>query len=261
MTKPSVRIALITAVLFASLLVLWLVPAWLTLRPRVDGIDRHQVVNNARLAIIAAMAVAGTAGTVWFAGRTYSLGKRAQVADRYTKAVEQLGHDSTSVQIGGAYALEMIATDYPDYLPTAIDVLAAYARDTSPAPPATATPAAEMLVEAHAMQSLAISLSVICKLLARVQKRSLDLSHTDLAGMYFTDANLIDSKFVGARLQGTSFSSADLRGADFRGAIIDQDTRFYKANVAGARFDQDTGIAESLRSSDVEGYAEVQWNY
>ncbi|MGH3218423.1 MAG: hypothetical protein ACRDPY_06785 [Streptosporangiaceae bacterium] len=33
------------------------------------------------------------------------------MTDRYTKAIEQLGHDKLDVRIGGIYALERIARD------------------------------------------------------------------------------------------------------------------------------------------------------
>jgi len=53
------------------------------------------------------------------------------VADRYTKAIEQLGSDKFDVRIGGIYALERIARDSARDHPTVMDVLAAFIREHS----------------------------------------------------------------------------------------------------------------------------------
>jgi hypothetical protein len=53
------------------------------------------------------------------------------VTDRYTKAIEQLGHEKLDVRIGGIYALERIARDSPRDHPTVMAVLAAFIREHS----------------------------------------------------------------------------------------------------------------------------------
>jgi hypothetical protein len=53
--------------------------------------------------------------------RTLDATRDGQIADRYTKAVEQLGSTTIDVTIGGIYALERIARDSPRDHPTVMD--------------------------------------------------------------------------------------------------------------------------------------------
>jgi hypothetical protein len=55
----------------------------------------------------------------------------AQIADRYTRAIEQLGSSTIDVTIAGIYALEQIALDSEKDHQTVIEVLSAYIREHS----------------------------------------------------------------------------------------------------------------------------------
>ena len=56
------------------------------------------------------------------------LSERSQVTDRYTRAVEQLGHKKAPVRLGALYSLEHLAQDNPEYRQTVVDVVCAYLR-------------------------------------------------------------------------------------------------------------------------------------
>jgi hypothetical protein len=56
------------------------------------------------------------------------LSEQGQVTDRYTRAVEQLGHEKAPVRLGALYSLEHLAQDNPEYRQTVVDVLCAYLR-------------------------------------------------------------------------------------------------------------------------------------
>ncbi|WP_177309217.1 hypothetical protein [Streptomyces sp. ok210] len=51
-----------------------------------------------------------------------------QLADRYTTAAEQLGHDQAAVRLAGVYALARLADDWQEQRQVCIDVLCAYLR-------------------------------------------------------------------------------------------------------------------------------------
>jgi uncharacterized protein YjbI with pentapeptide repeats len=57
-----------------------------------------------------------------------NLTERGQVADRYTTAVEQLGHEKAPVRLGALYSLGHLAQDNPQYRQTVVDVVCAYLR-------------------------------------------------------------------------------------------------------------------------------------
>ncbi|MFF2254595.1 pentapeptide repeat-containing protein [Streptomyces sp. NPDC058142] len=52
----------------------------------------------------------------------------SQLADRYTTAAEQLGHDQAAVRLAGVYALSRLADDWAEQRQVCIDVLCAYLR-------------------------------------------------------------------------------------------------------------------------------------
>ncbi|RFC78238.1 pentapeptide repeat-containing protein [Streptomyces sp. AcE210] len=52
----------------------------------------------------------------------------SQLADRYTTAAEQLGHDQAAVRLAGVYALARLADDWAEQRQVCIDALCAYLR-------------------------------------------------------------------------------------------------------------------------------------
>ena len=58
--------------------------------------------------------------------------RQGQVTDRFTKAVDQLGSDKLRVRVGAVHALDQLAQDSEDYVPTVLEVLAAFVRERTP---------------------------------------------------------------------------------------------------------------------------------
>src|SRR5215204_4459991 len=59
--------------------------------------------------------------------------RSAQVTDRFTRAIEQMGSESTHVRMGGIFAMERIARDSPGDHQYVVDTLAAFLRGRVPA--------------------------------------------------------------------------------------------------------------------------------
>jgi len=100
---------------------------------------RLKLQNDARTTLLqglgAVLVLAGATGGVWATLRQIrashdqlKLGEQGQVTDRYTKAVEQLGHEKAPVRLGALYSLEHLAQDNPQYRRTVVDVVCAYLR-------------------------------------------------------------------------------------------------------------------------------------
>ncbi|WP_124723530.1 pentapeptide repeat-containing protein [Streptomyces sp. ADI95-17] len=61
-----------------------------------------------------------------------------QLAERYAKAAEQLGHEQAAVRLAGVYSMARLADDWPEQRQVCIDVLCAYLRmpyETDPTEP------------------------------------------------------------------------------------------------------------------------------
>ena len=111
--------------------VLKLAPQWFADTQGLEVKDRvtaRQGVRTAALALLAGgLAVIGS----FYTARTFALNRAGHLTDRFTKAIEQLGHPTAvDVRLGGIYALERIARDSKDDHPQVVDCLLY----TSPSP-------------------------------------------------------------------------------------------------------------------------------
>jgi hypothetical protein len=67
--------------------------------------------------------------------KEFRIAQQGQITERFTRAIDQLGHAQLDVQLGGIYALERIARDSPADRATIGEVLTAFVRTHAPWPP------------------------------------------------------------------------------------------------------------------------------
>jgi hypothetical protein len=135
------RSQVIWGLIWVAAAVLAVVTVWALLVPGTDWLARHDIsaakgsLATARDAARGRLLTLGAgllaAGALVFTARNFILSREGQVADRYTKAIEQLGSDKLDVRIGGIYALERIARDSKKDHPTVMGVLTAFIREHS----------------------------------------------------------------------------------------------------------------------------------
>ncbi|WP_436703806.1 pentapeptide repeat-containing protein [Geodermatophilus sp. CPCC 205761] len=166
----------------------------------------------------------------------------AQVTDRFTRAVEQMGSESTHVRMGGIFAMERIARDSTIDRRYVVDTLAAFVRGRLPSDDVEERRYVKILrLRAPDAQA---ALSVLCRPPLSDARGSagdgvrLDLSRTDLRRADLRDARLDGVSLWGARLEG-----ADLRGAHLAGSILE------KANFGRV----DPGNQYFQRGADLSG--------
>jgi uncharacterized protein YjbI with pentapeptide repeats len=123
----------------------------------LKGKDRAEDVGRSRTALLASLAgLIAVAGAV-FTGLSYRLNRAGQITERFTRAIDQLGHSELDVRLGGIYALERIARDSKDDHPQVVEVLTAYVREHAPWPARTSgrpAGAAELDVQIEAIHAL-----------------------------------------------------------------------------------------------------------
>jgi uncharacterized protein YjbI with pentapeptide repeats len=141
--------------------------------------------------------------------------REGQFADRYGKAIEQLGSDNLDIRVGGIYALEGIAIDSSKHHPTVMEVLAAFIRrhssDQWPLPDATEAEITERTTRPDVQAAVTV--------IGRRQTRN-DQQPINLIGANLTRANLTQAKLAGARLAGADLAHADLTEADLAHADL-----------------------------------------
>ncbi|MBE9031590.1 pentapeptide repeat-containing protein [filamentous cyanobacterium LEGE 11480] len=151
-------------------------------------------------------------------------------ADRFSKAVEMLGHDKLDIRLGGIFALEQIANTEDKYYWQIMEILTAYIRTRSPWPPQEAS--RKMTANVPKLdEDIQAAMTVIVRRKYTYQngeKHRLNLCNTDLRYLYVP----------GAKLQGVSISDSSLEGAFLCDANLEDSlltqTILTKANLSNA---------------------------
>ncbi|MFI0487472.1 pentapeptide repeat-containing protein [Actinomadura sp. 9N215] len=215
--------------------------AGLPVKDRVDLLNQQRQARHLTFNTIGILfGVVFTAASLIATALTLRATQEAQITDRYTKAVEQLGSNKRDVRLGAIYALERIASDSERDRPTIIAVLAAFVREHDPAPtaklpdePHTDVHAA-LTVLGHQPRDLSggrrldlhgirirggqfdeASLNPVLNL-RQADLDGADLSLTDFSGANLRDARLVRAELAGARMSGTDLRGAGLSGTDLR---------------------------------------------
>ena len=123
--------------------------------------------------------------------RALEVTEQGQVTDRYTKAVGQLGDESSPVRVGGVYALERIGYDSSRDRTTIIFVLGAFIRERSRVSTRDEQPPEDV------MAGIRVAGRLLPRSEVRLNLRGADLRNTDLSGLS-EDQVLLD----GANLEG-----------------------------------------------------------
>lgn len=265
-------------------LAIMVVTAWALFVPIAAWIAHHDVgsvkgstyetaVDSARGRLLTLGAGLFAAGALLFTARNYALSREAQVTDRYTKAVEQLGSDKLDVRIGGIYALERVARDSARDHPTVMEVLAAFIREHSHEPwepnrdpdwrrvprealgPRPDVQAAATVIGRRDASHDREQVNLTAANLTRAQLPNANFAGCRLYYVNLTEANLFCAnlrrvELVGADLTGANFNGCNLYNANFTFAIL-KETLLSDANLKWAIFSGAKLAGQSLRNVDL----------
>ncbi|WOF75606.1 pentapeptide repeat-containing protein [Parvibaculaceae bacterium PLY_AMNH_Bact1] len=148
------------------------------------------------------------------------LSEQAQITDRFTKAVEQLGSENDAVRYGAVYALERIAKDSERDFDTVVSTLAAFVRHQAPLSTQTEVGASPPI-------DVVATLAVLARILRKdhplrksggidlraTNLRGLDLPRADLSGFSLERSNLEDARLWYVDLSDARLSFAKLNSA------------------------------------------------
>ena len=193
--------------------------------------------------------------------RQAEIAEKGHLTDRFSKAVELLGHDKSSIQVGGIFTLEKIAREDPaTYFETVYELLCAFIRDHAPLipdeEPSEDKKPAEKGDDDHKKEELAkkkelppITLAVQTALTVIGRREgdvTLDLHETNLRRADLQGADLVEANLQGADLQGADLQGADLVGANLQGADLQG------ANLLSTSLMRANLIRADLRKADLQ---------
>jgi hypothetical protein len=107
--------------------------------PHPQSRDKSKAINDVRTTLLQGIGGAVILLGAYFTYRQLQTGReqlqiaqQGQVTERFTRAIDQLGHAELDVRLGGIYALERIANDSPDDRITIAEVLIAFVHGQRP---------------------------------------------------------------------------------------------------------------------------------
>jgi hypothetical protein len=233
--------------------------------------DLAKAINDVRATLLQGIGGVIVLLGVYFAYRQLQVNREGQITERFTRAVDQLGHAEADVRLGGIYALERIANDSPGDRATIAEVLTAFVRGHAswPASPPSGPPISsgtEWPVEILELQARAPDVQAAMVVLGRrrlppggphrlnlvrVDLRNVRLESAELRQVEMFGANLLGAELTGANLQDADLRSVDLLGANLpcanlRGAEL-CNARLKRAELYGASLQ-----AADLTRADLE---------
>lgn len=142
-----------------------------------------------------------------------------QITERYSKAVEQLGHEEIYIQIGAIYALERIAKDSDKDYWQIIEILTAYIREKSP-------------YISDKSEPIKLNIQAALTVIGRRSKsyKQGEENPIDLTGANLKGANLENANLEGANLKRVNLEDASLENANLSNANLEN------ANLSNANF-------------------------
>jgi hypothetical protein len=188
----------------------------------------------------------------YFTWRNLGVANEAQITNRFTQAISQLGAElkdgqpNLEVRLGGIYALECIARDSPRDHWTIIEVLTAYVRQnarwTNPTPQDGVVSSPEDLGEPQQVLTEPPQLRTdIQAILTVIGRRKLPKGRPEFAIIQLRRTNLhgaslSNAHFERAEFESTNLEQADLRQAHLQGADMEK-ANLKKADLMGAHLE------------------------
>lgn len=181
------------------------------------------------------------------------LDRSGHLTDRYSGAVEHLGHATADVQLGGIYALERLGLDSEDHRLAVIEVLCAFVREHGAIPPgnvADEVSAPPAVPSVYAVSRQPVTVQAALNVLQR--NNTLWNIRYDLNGAHLEGANLKKATLALADMSGADLRSAHLDEADLRSAML-VGTDFRGASLSGANLTKADLDGADLRRANLIG--------
>ncbi|MDX2213963.1 MAG: pentapeptide repeat-containing protein [Oculatellaceae cyanobacterium bins.114] len=203
-----------------------------------------------------------------------SLAEARLITDRFSKAVEQLGHERLEIRLGGIYTFEWIARDAQDLRDreAVIKVLITYIRECTSF---VKRPTSSLEGEArkvHLQQivlqknqkpetppkpptDVQAALDVIKRLLNMYEKEDIppiDFKEVDIRGANLEYARLTRADFRNSKLEYVNFRNAHLEEADLTGSNL-SDANLVGANLSNAEMMNVTLVKARFYRSNLNG--------
>ena len=239
-------------IVFWDLIVFW---EWLS-----GGESGSTTIRN--IALVAAGLIALPLAT-WrgvVANRQANTAQQGLLNERYQKGAEMLGSEVLSVRLGGIYALQRLAEEWPDqYHIQIMRLFCAFVRlptrDQS-------LESGQAVIEPGTLLGIRQDVEAVMQMigsraksritLERIADFKLDLRGADLPTAQFLDADLSNAMFHNSNLSGANFANTDLTGSFLIYSDLSQ-AQFHKVTFTGTRLGSANLSGALLQDADLSG--------
>lgn len=198
-----------------------------------------------------------------------TLAEKGHITDRYSKAIELIGHRKATIRIGGFYALQNIAEENNDYLEIIQDVILSFIQ--KPPYKDFGRPIVQQYKTKTAPRYIRScpDIHVACDVFQKIRNKNqafllhkaklsyLDLGNINLEGATLKGANLEKSNLEGANLDGADLEGANLENANLKEAHLYR-ACLRMANLRYVNFERASLIESDFTQSDLLN-ANLQW--
>jgi uncharacterized protein YjbI with pentapeptide repeats len=222
-------------------------------------------------AMVGVLATIATSTAAFIAFQNYRATQEKNTADRFSKAVEMLGHEKLDVCLGGIFALEQIANTEDKYYWQIMEILTAYVRVRSVAGKITEDIQAVMILLGRRRFSYQKGEDLPLDLnganlrnlrlppnaqLQGVQLRNACLTDAQLQHANLNNAQLQHANLNNAQLQHANLNNAQLQHAQLEDAYLDdaflQGTNLLQASLRRAHLERTHLEAAKLYDANCE---------
>jgi Pentapeptide repeats (8 copies) len=220
------------------------------------SLEMAKAQNEVRATLLQGLGGAALLLGVYFTYRQLRTTREGQITERYTRAIDQLGHAQLAVRLGGIYALERIARDSPGDRPTIAEVLTAFVRSHTPWPPSLPgqPDAATPIEEVPELQVRAADVQASLTVLGRGGFARPE-GQGDLRDLFAVDLHSVDlrrAQLIGAHLERAFLEQSHLEGANLREAHL-EGAALYIAHLEQAYLDRARLERARLHGIHLEG--------
>lgn len=209
--------------------------------------DKIRLENEVRTSMIQLVAGLFVAGSLIVGYRNLKTLQDRNLTERFAKAVEQLGDETSAVRLGGIVSLERIARESKRDYVAVMELLCAYVRENSRnANHREAIKAVMLLIGRRSVERRKSSRPLN---LTAVDLHDIDLSAGNYARITFVGAQFSDSKLAGNRFDDADLSDCVFDRADLTQAVLND------AILRRASFSNTKLFGAKLRRADCSGAA------
>jgi Pentapeptide repeats (8 copies) len=201
--------------------------------------------------------------TAYAAWQNFKVAEEKQVADKFSKAIDQLGShgdDKIYIRLGGIYTLEQIAHNSKEYHWTIMEILSDFIREKRPIKYQLDSNGEPVNLDDSSNSKVPIDVCAAFTALGRRnvgqdQGKKINLHRVDLAGMILSDTqdfDLSNINFAHSNMSFNHFAKTNFTGANLNGCYL-KHTSFCGANMSkaglGANFNKTMLIETDFSNS------------